>query len=138
MKIDLFNIYDEKDVVDNIKNTYISKSGVHGRGLFTESVIEKNTVLCNLEGQVIPYDVYEKYGFIMEWNAITEDSLLIRTLRTKYSYINHSREPNLMIKYNPIRIVAMTDIDIGTELFLDYRKEPLNKKYIDKKGKNYL
>lgn len=74
----------------------------------------------------------------MEWNALNKHTLLVRPLRTKYSYINHSRTPNTEILYNPIRVVATKDINPQDELTLDYRKEALPKEYLDGHGKTYL
>ena len=70
----------------------------------------------------------------MEWNAIEKDLLLVRPYRTKYSFINHNRTPNLIIKYNPLRIESFKNILKDEELTLDYRKEPLPDEYIQNKG----
>lgn len=129
--------YDIEDVIDNLLNSYISKSNIHGYGLFASENIEDETVLGTLDGQYVDWDLHLEYDFTLEWNAITKNKLLVRPYRTKYSFINHSRTPNLEIKYNPIRIVSIKNIIKNDELTLDYRKEPLPDDYIEKKG-NYL
>jgi SET domain-containing protein len=127
-----------EDTIDNLKNTYIQKSNVDGYGLFAHTKIDKNTILGYLDGQIIEWELHSKYNLTLEWNAIGNNKLLVRPYRTKYSYINHSREANLLIQYDPIRVIAKRDIVKDEELFLDYRLEPLSNEYIEKKGKFYL
>ncbi len=138
-----------ENIIDNIKPTYISKSSTHGNGLFADADIEKEQCLGTLDGQYMSWKLYDKIcakyqsehfsdAFFMEWNAITNTLLLTRPFRTKYSFINHSREPNLEIKYEPIRIVALRNIKKGEELLLDYRRENLSDEYLNGHGKTYL
>lgn len=128
-------------VADNIPNTVIQPSPIHGMGLFATALIHKNETLCQLDGQLVDWDSYDAatalqpFGqlsddLFMEWNALAPDLLLIRPFRTKYSYINHSRTPNLTRQSSPVAIVAMVDIQPGTELTLDYRAEPLKLGYL--------
>ena len=141
----------DKCVIDNIAFGEIKQSDIHGCGLFAKEKIIKESILCILDGQIMNWSEYEvmtnllrdelddiKNFLFMEWNALSTEVLLIRTIRTKYSYINHSRKPNLEIRYFPIRIVATRDISIGVELLLDYRNEPLREEYISGQGKSYL
>lgn len=130
--------YSIKDVIDNIENTFIAKSKIHGLGLFSNGIIKKNTKLCYLEGQVIPLKLHKIYNNELEWNALDDETLMVRPYRTKYSYINHSRTPNLVLKYFPLRIEAIYDIEQNVELTLDYRKENLPEEYIEDFGKDYL
>ncbi len=138
-------------VVDNILFSDIKPSLIHGFGLFATEPIKKDSIVGILDGQIMPWKHYEHienkikndiglYGnyIFMEWNAIDEDTLLVRPFRTKYSYINHSYKPNLQIKYNPIRIVAIEEIKENDELTLDYSKEPLRKEYKEGHGSTYL
>ena len=133
-------------IIDNIKCGDIKKSKVHGFGLFATRTVEINEVLCYLDGQYIDWKIYdsllikspELVQIFIEWNAISESLLLLRPFRTKYSYINHSRIPNVAVKHNPIRLVALRQIKINEEFLLDYRAEPLRKEYIEGHGKTYL
>lgn len=134
MERNFFIAYNTEDVIDNIKNTYISKSNIHGRGLFAHENIPKEIILGYLDGQYIKWDLHKEYNLSMEWNAIEKDLLLVRPYRTKYSFINHNRTPNLIIKYNPLRIESFKNILKDEELTLDYRKEPLPDEYIQNKG----
>jgi len=141
----------KKVVVDNISFSYISNSKIHRFGLFANQNINKGTILGILDGQIMSWNHYDnlvqslkasfgKYQnyIFMEWNALSSTTLLVRPFRTKYSYINHSYEPNIIIKYNPIRIETIKDIKIHEEFVLDYTKEPLRKEYLDGHGKTYL
>lgn len=67
--------------------------------------------------------------FFMEWNALDQKTLLVRAFRTKYSYINHSKTPNVKVFSFPHRIIALKDIEIGEELTIDYNAEPLRDGY---------
>ena len=138
-----------KNVIDNIKFTYIAESKIHGFGLFADKNLGSGTILCFLDGQVINWDHYDemtrtinlgKYQdyIFMEWNALDTNTLLVRAFRTKYSYINHSSEPNVEVKYNPIRIETIREIREGDEILIDYNKETLNQSYLDNQEKNFL
>lgn len=129
---------DLEDVINNLKYTIIQPSKIHGNGLFAVKSIPSGTELGELDGQVIPESLHNKLGLTLEWNAIQENVLLVRPYRTKYSYINHSRTPNLKLVGYPLKVVTLTTISEGEELTLDYRKEKLSEEYIDKKGKYYL
>ncbi len=138
-----------ENIIDNMHPTYIAKSNVHGHGLFASKEIAANECLGELDGQYISWELYNKISsqitdeqltntYFMEWNAITKDLLLTRPFRTKYSYINHSRTPNVEILQNPLRIVTIRKINADEELLLDYRKEELNEEYLKGHGKTYL
>jgi SET domain-containing protein len=127
-----------EDTIDNLKFAYISKSKVHGQGLFSSQAIAKGEVLGYLDGQIIDWELNNKYHLTLEWNSLENNKLLVRPYRTKYSYINHSRTPNLKLFQAPLRVVSIKNISKNEELFLDYREEPLPEEYIEKKGKYYL
>lgn len=137
-------------VIDNILWSEIAPSPIHGFGLFAEHSIPQGAILGFLDGQLMPWDDYDKLvdarnlssvlreAFFMEWNALSEELLLVRPFRTKYSFINHSRNPNLQIEKLPLRVTALRDIAQGEELLLDYRCEPLRKEYLEGHGSTYL
>ena len=136
-------------IIDNIRNTYIDISSIHGFGLFVKKAIPAGTVLCELDGQKMDWNHYEKLRKIinlgeyqdyifMEWNALDPKTLLVRAFRTKYSYINHSKTPNVEVKYNPTRIEAVKDIGEHDELTIDYSKEPLSEEYKADKEKSFI
>lgn len=129
---------DLPDVLDNLKFTHIDKSPIHGNGLFASQPIAAGIVLGQLDGQVVPWLLHQKYRLAFEWNALDEATLLVRPYRTKYSFINHARQPNLMLRGWPLQVVARHDIAEGAELTLDYRDEPLPPEYIKSEGAFYL
>lgn len=124
--------------IDNIDGTEIKDSMIHGRGLFATQTIAAGTVLCLLDGQRVPFNVYVKNERAFEWNALEGDVLIVRPYRTKYGFINHSRTPNTCVAYNPLRVESLAVIHENQEITLDYRKEPLPKKYLQGHGKSYL
>jgi len=138
--------------IDNIKKGYIADSVIHGLGLFASVDIDKGDVLCIFDGQVITWEKYHQIKkrleveikapyntyFFMEWNALDKETLLIRPFRTKYSYINHSRNPNVKIMKYPLRLIALCNIHKDEEITIDYRDEPLNDEYMKEHGVSYL
>lgn len=138
-----------RNIIDNMKFSYIDKSEIHGFGLFANQDIDVGTVLGMLDGQEMTWDKYDelessiklgKYQnyIFMEWNALSATTLLVRAFRTKYSYINHSKNPNVQVMHKPLRIEVIKKIKIGEEILIDYTKEPLRDSYLQKKGKEFL
>lgn len=134
-------------VLDTIPLGYIAPSPVHGNGLFARRDIPAGSILTILDGQIMSWSTYHKLRssidstnpiLFYEWNALERNTLLVRPFRTKYSFINHSRLPNLQIERFPLQVVAIRDIAHDEELFLDYRKEPLNEEYLNGHGRSYL
>jgi hypothetical protein len=114
-------------------------------------LITKGQRLCELDGQILDkhkYDEIEsmiaplipkyKTFFFMECNYLEDGKVLVRNIRTKYSYINHSRTPNTEIRLSPMRLIAIQDIHLGDELTVDYRNEPLSEAYISRPDKQFL
>lgn len=142
---------DFSKVIDNIKNTIIKKSEVHGYGLFATKLIKEGQVLCILDGQYLNYSFVKKTIKTLEkessskeklrtleWNQITNNLLLVRPYATKYRFINHSRIPNVRVLQNPIRVISIKNIYEGEELLLDYREEELGDEYLLDHGMSYL
>ncbi len=126
------------EIIDNVKSSKIKKSFIHGYGLFASEFIQEGAILGYLDGQRIPWALHHKYEMTDEWNAVTQETLLVRPYRTKYSFINHSRHPNLKLEKDPLRIVALLNISEDEELTLDYRMEPLPEEYLQTHGQTYL
>ncbi|WP_281546101.1 SET domain-containing protein [Grimontia sp. SpTr1] len=122
--------------VDNIPLGIIGNSAIHGKGLFAVQDIPTGCILGVLDGQVVPWD--DAYATSFEWNALDKETLLVRPVRTKYGFINHSRQPNTVILYHPIRVVTLTNIAKDEEFTLDYRQEPLPDCYLNQHGSTYL
>jgi hypothetical protein len=130
------------DVVNNIQNTDIRPSIVHGNGLFALIDIKEDTTLTYLTGQILPNEFVKKHETpTREWNAIHEHFFLYRYARTKYSFINHSRDNyncEVSFSYPIVSLIATKTIKIGDELLLDYRKEALPDWYTEGHGATYL
>lgn len=129
---------DISETIFNLNDTYIDSSNIHGNGLFAKTDIKAGVTLGYLDGQKVNWNLFRKYEMEVEWNALSKDVLLVRPFRTSYGFINHSRNPNIEVFYDPLRIVSKKNIKKDDELLLDYRKEPLPEEYIDSKGKFYL
>ena len=118
--------------------------------------LEKSVHIGTLDGQIINWEVFESFttelkirsvsladiGLYDEWNAISEEIILLRLFRTKYGFINHSRNPNIVLKNDSenkvIKIYTLQKIKKNEELTLDYTKEALREDYINGKGKEFL
>lgn len=133
----------EIDIIDNIPNTRIAPSAIHGEGLFATVTIPAGSILTVLDGQMIPMAMQHVVSTDIcaahcEWNAVSRDMLLVRAFRTKYSFINHSHNPNVRLEYNPLRIVVSRELKAEDELTLDYNKEPLPEQYMALHGRHFL
>lgn len=144
--------HDQQYVLDNVSFSYIKPSEIHGRGLFASQDLPEGMILGMLDGQVIPWDRYDELRayvkehepdpviqfLFFEWNCLSETTLLVRPFRTKYSFINHSRTPNLTLVREPLRIVTLRPVKKDEEFLLDYREEPLRREYLEGHGSTYL
>jgi SET domain-containing protein len=140
-----------RNVVDTIRDTVIKKSMIHGFGLFSTKTLFKGEILQIFDGQILTEKQYKtlisniskdigkyKNYFFMECNKLDYDTFLVRPFRTKYSYINHSLEPNVCISHHPLRLIVKVDINIGEEITIDYTKEQLKKEYLDSNENRFL
>lgn len=89
--------------INNIRQAEIRQSPIHGLGLFAAEPLGAGVTLCVLDGQRVPWDLYSRTADklaapFIEWNALNPDLLLVRYFRTKYSYINHARQPNCVVR----------------------------------------
>jgi len=140
--------------LNNIAKSTLKISHVHGIGLFTTHSIHKDELLCRLDGQILPLKQYQEIrnslslsgdqknilrtSFFMEYNHLSKTLILARPFRTKYSYINHSRTPSLLLNHSDCSVKAIRNIRPNEELTLDYRKEPLPESYLLGHGATYL
>lgn len=88
--------------------------------------------------EFLPSDDTARECWNEEWNA-TEGKLHIRRGRgTPYRFINHSRDPNAVVKFdaveNRFQVQALRDILSREEILLDYRDEPLPRRYLIDRG----
>jgi len=129
-------------VLDTIPETRIAPSPIHGYGLFSRGQIPAGRLLAELDGQKVPWSLQRDFELCEEWNALSPDWLLVRPYKTKYGFINHSRQPNARLELQPsgdrLRLYAATSIAEGEEITLDYRREPLPEDYLRRHGNSYL
>ncbi len=118
------------DVIDTCSAASVGWSTVHGLGLFANRDLAAQSMLLELDGQVVPLDEisFERVT-AAEWNAIEAHALLVRYHPTKYGFINHGRTPNAVVDTPGRRVVTLEAIRAGTEILLDYRREPLPPEY---------
>ena len=134
--------------IRNIDCCEVLPSKIHGYGLLANMDISKGELLCLLDGQYISYQEYERFVAGMddlpfiEWNALDGDMVMVRMLRTQYSFINHSRQPNCLVEncypFGNLKLITSEAIQNGHELLLDYRNEPLPLAYKNGYGATYL
>lgn len=98
---------------DNGPDTYVKKSGVDGLGLFAAKDLNPGDV-------VVDYNLSSVNTHILFDNDLSTDN----HKRSKFSFINHSREPNCDWIVRDRVIVAAKPIFQDEELFIDYRMEP--------------
>lgn len=141
---DAFIYIHKNPILNNIRDTEILPSSIHGFGLFSKKSFLKHELLLVLDGQKVPWGLHALCTHISdagnEWNILEGNILLFRPYRTKYSFINHSRSPNLelYIESEKLQVRALDFITVNTELTLDYRKEPLPDEYLKGHGATYL
>lgn len=128
----------EEVVIDNIPGTSVKDSSIHAKGLFAKCRIPAGTILCVLDGQVLLYELVKDIVKDIEWNALTKETVLVRVFRTKFSYVNHSKDSNVIIASNPCRLMAKKVIQAGEEILLDYLSTPISSDYIKKQAKFLL
>lgn len=98
---------------DNGPDTYVKKSGVDGLGLFAAKDFNPGDV-------VVDYNLFPVNACAMLDNELKP----VNNKRSKFSFINHSREPNCDWIVRDRVIVAAKPIFQNEELFIDYRMEP--------------
>jgi hypothetical protein len=77
-------------------------------------------------------------AFDLEWNALPDERLLVRPLRTSYGFINHCFEPNVEIGPDYRTIRALRAIAVGKELTLDDAAQPVPKGYLERDDTGFM
>lgn len=125
-------------IIENIPDTYVAESRIHGRGLFAARPFGSGEVLATLDGQIVPWELYRDNPVAPEWNALPGDRLLVRPYATRYRFINHARSPNVGIETEKLTLHVLEPIEADEELTLDYRAEPLPDEYLAMPDKGFL
>ena len=93
-----------------IKNTYVARSKIHGKGLFARQPIKSGEIIGWLEGKPSRKD-----GDHVLWLSPRRGFEVTCKLR----YINHSDRPNACY-YDDLSVVALCDIAPDEEITHDY------------------
>jgi len=132
----MYKIKDLEVIENNIPSCYIKESPVHGMGLFSLQKIPEGAVLTTLDGQYLHDEIIKNIEVDLEkheYNYLpSQNSWLVRGFLTYYSAINHSKDYNVKILYEPFRIVASRDIEKDEEIFLNYEFEKYPNYFIKK------
>ena len=115
---------------DDAPYTYVKESGVEGFGLFAAKTIRRGDLVidyrmfpkdwCKIRYQDLTEEQIRKKWYVM----LSSEECITSDKWSKFSYINHSREPNCDWVLNIHKIIANRDIKRDEELFIDFRIEP--------------
>lgn len=110
-------------------------SAIHGFGLFAKADIAAGESFMTLsEGNIVAASTYlGNAGGLREdeWNALSENQLLVRSARTYYYFINHQLRSNARVDISRKCVVARIAIRAHAEITLNYLEEPLPKLYFE-------
>jgi SET domain-containing protein len=115
---------------DDAPNTKVKASFTEGYGLFAAKDFEAGEIIVNYN--LFPDSWYHlKYSELCEekkrknlYVMVDSENCITSDNWSKFSYINHSRNPNCLWKPEERLVVAQKNITVGDELFIDYRLEP--------------
>lgn len=118
------------------------RSVVHGFGLFARADIAAGESFMTLSGgRIVAASTYLGNSAGLgedEWNALSENQLLVRDARTYYYFINHQPHSNARIDIMRRCVVARADIPAHQEIALNYLEEPLPRLYFARCNVSYL
>ncbi len=89
----------------------VRSSPVHGKGLFATYYISKGSIIGKLMGKTVKTD-----GPHVLWMNDGKDKFKVEN---DLKYINHHKTPNVAY-YDDFTVVALCDINHGTELLHNY------------------
>jgi SET domain-containing protein len=92
------------------KLTYINESNIHGKGLFAQTDIPKDTIIGTLQGRHCDQD-----GSYVLWLSETDGFEVSCDLK----YINHSQKANACY-YDDLTVVALRHIEQHEEITHNY------------------
>lgn len=120
-----------KQLIDNAPKCRPGKSQIHGYGLIAFEVIKEGEIVIDFSDP----NLYTEKSFsdLEPWRleggkytGISEEKCLVSEAFTKYSLLNHSRQPNAVSDFKARHVVAARDILPGEEITVDYRLEPVS------------
>ncbi len=103
-----------------MKETYVGKSKLHGKGLFINESAKPGDVIDYIHGDIHvfrhPTNTISKK--MMDWIGTGRYSW-IDTSNSKFRFINHSCDPNVA-HVSERRVIAIKNLKKGDELVYDY------------------
>jgi SET domain-containing protein len=116
-------------LIDNAPKCEPGCSVLHGYGLFAKEYIVAGEVVVDFSDpelyREVPVEVLPEWRLKGgKFTALSLTTCLISDRFTKYSLVNHSREPSAGLDLERRVMVALRDITPGEEITADYRSEP--------------
>jgi SET domain-containing protein len=118
-------------LVDNAPKCRPGESQIHGYGLIAFEVIKAGEIVIDFSDPTLYTE--KRFSDLELWRleggkytGISEERCLVSEAFTKYSLLNHSRQPNAVSDFEARHIVAIRDIFPGEEVTVDYRLEPVS------------
>jgi uncharacterized protein len=111
----------------------VRESTIHGLGCFSTSVITRDSVIAEYDGELIDYAEAVRrndktYSAHSDYVLQVDDNVFIDAVHSSNAsrYFNHSCEPNCILWTRGTRafIVALRQIPAGQELTYDYEFDP--------------
>lgn len=124
-------------LIQNILSSYVTRSKIHGEGLFAGQGYCRGELVGTLDGQIINVQDHPE-ALTGEWNGLGPLQVLYRKFSTAYSYINHQTNPNLSINPETMELIAKKVIKKGEEFTLDYTENGLPDIYIEQGYARYI
>ena len=115
---------------DDAPFTYVKESAVEGYGLFAAKDIRKDDLVIDYRlfprdwKKVLFTELSEEQASKHRYVMLDDEECITSSKLSKFSYINHSREPNCDWALSIHKIIANRDIKKDEELFIDYRSAP--------------
>jgi SET domain-containing protein len=115
---------------DDAPYTYVKESSVADYGLFALKDIKKDDLVIDYRlfprdwRKVLFTELSEEQASKHLYVMLDDEECITSNKLSKFSYINHSREPNCDWMLNIHKIIANQDIKKDEELFIDYRCAP--------------
>ncbi len=126
------------EVLQTIQDVELRPSPINGTGLFTTRDRSKGEILAVLDGQVVPHGNDLDFLLAHEWNAISDEEILLRPVWTLYGYINHARPGLLTFSLIHRTLSLRQDVISGTELTLNYLEHGMPEVYMASPHGQYL
>lgn len=122
---------DLANLVDNAPKCQPGKSTVDGYGLIAAEPIAAREIIIDFSDPQIyretTFDALESWRLEGgKYTGISEQRCIVSDQMTKYSLLNHSRNPNAITHFKERQVVALRNIQPGEEVTVDYRRESVS------------